>query len=262
MRTKASIKGHPVHAMLVPFPVAFFTGVLIFDLLTLINMNFEFWQTSIHLTIAGIISAFAAAVPGYIDFQYSVPPNSSARKRASTHMLINLSVVAAFYLSYLFKSASYNEVNYFAIALDLISVVALSFSGWMGGTLVTRNFIGPDHRYAHSTKWKEENIKSDEKLIKVADNDELKKDQMKLVIVNGNRIVIGRSESGYSAFEDHCTHRGGSLAGGVLICDTVQCLWHGSQFNIKTGEVKAGPAENKIKIYGLEENDNGIFLKL
>lgn len=64
---------------------------------------------------------------------------------------------------------------------------------------------------------------------------------MKLLRIGNKRIVLARSEQGYVAFDDRCTHRGGSLAGGVMICGAVQCLWHGSQFDVSTGKVKAGP---------------------
>ena len=85
---------------------------------------------------------------------------------------------------------------------------------------------------------------------------------MKLIRVSGKRIVIGRTEKGYVAFDDHCTHRGGSLAGGVLICGTVQCLWHGSQFNVSTGKVEIGPARKAIETYQLVEREGELRLTL
>jgi nitrite reductase/ring-hydroxylating ferredoxin subunit len=51
---------------------------------------------------------------------------------------------------------------------------------------------------------------------------------MKLLRIGDLRIVLGRTSDGYVAFDDRCTHRGGSLAGGVMVDGTVQCLWHGS----------------------------------
>ena len=60
--------------------------------------------------------------------------------------------------------------------------------------------------------------------------------QMKLVHVDEARIVVARTEDGYAAFQDRCTHRGGPPI-GALICGTVQCPWHGSQFDVQTGEV-------------------------
>jgi nitrite reductase/ring-hydroxylating ferredoxin subunit len=68
-------------------------------------------------------------------------------------------------------------------------------------------------------------------------------------VVKRDILVLARAEKGYVAFEDRCTHSGGSLAGGVMMCGTVQCLWHGSQFNVSTGKVKAGPAKKEISVY-------------
>jgi nitrite reductase/ring-hydroxylating ferredoxin subunit len=52
------------------------------------------------------------------------------------------------------------------------------------------------------------------------------------------------------------------LASGVLICGTVQCPWHGSQFDVKTGVVKAGPAKETIKVHQIKVSGNRIFLTL
>lgn len=58
------------------------------------------------------------------------------------------------------------------------------------------------------------------------------------------------------------THRGGSLAGGVMMCGTVQCLWHGSQFDVSTGKVKAGPAKKEIAVYRVKEEEGEVRLVL
>jgi nitrite reductase/ring-hydroxylating ferredoxin subunit len=85
---------------------------------------------------------------------------------------------------------------------------------------------------------------------------------MTLVRVNGRRIVIGRSEDGFRAFDDRCSHKGASLADGVLMCGRVQCPWHGSQFDTGTGQVKAGPAEKPIATYRIEEQGGDVVLWL
>ena len=90
----------------------------------------------------------------------------------------------------------------------------------------------------------------------------MKINALKLLHIGDKRIALGRTEKGYVAFSDHCTHRGGSLADGVLICGTVQCPWHGSQFDVETGVVKAGPAKENIEIYKVEERDGKVYLKL
>ena len=138
----------------------------------------------------------------------------------------------------------------------------MSIAGWLCGILVLRNQIGVGHRYANAGKWKEETIIAPKNSIELKDMDSLKDDQMKLFHVNGKRIVIARTGSEIVAFEDRCTHRGGSLADWVMICGTVQCPWHGSQFKCKTGKVMAGPAGEKINTFQIEKDDEKYFLKL
>ena len=99
-------------------------------------------------------------------------------------------------------------------------------------------------------------------LIAVAREGELEFDQMKLLHVGDRRIVLARTEQGYAAFDDRCTHKGGPLSDGVLICGTVQCPWHGSQFDAHTGAVKAGPAGEPIASYPVEVESGEILLLL
>jgi len=96
----------------------------------------------------------------------------------------------------------------------------------------------------------------------VAREDELEIDQMKLLRVGDRRIVLARTEQGYAAFDDRCTHKGGPLADGLLICGTVQCPWHGSQFDTRTGAVRAGPATEPIATYRIEVADGEGRLSL
>lgn len=261
MKSKASIKSHPLHPILVSLPIAFFIGAFVFDLLSFITGNHSFWQTGYYSAIAGIIGAVLAAVPGAVDYFFTVPPKSSAKKRATQHALINV-VNLVLFIVIVFYRRNEDASTTVVVVAEAVGVILLSIAGWMGGTLVHRNQIGIDHRYAEAGKWKEEYLEADHQRIQVADAKELKLNAMKLVHINKQRIVIGRTEKGYVAFSDHCTHRGGSLADGALICGTVQCPWHGSQFDVETGSVKAGPAKKEITTYRLEEKEGKIFLLL
>jgi nitrite reductase/ring-hydroxylating ferredoxin subunit len=149
------------------------------------------------------------------------------------------------------------------LALEAIGVVLLTAGGWMGGVLVNRNQIGVDHRYAYAGKWKEEEIASAPgQPVVVGKVDELKVNQMKLLRIDGRRLVLARTDEGFTVFDDRCTHRGGSLAGGVMIAGTVQCPWHGSQFDCRTGKIKAGPAEQPIEVYRVREEQGRLLLTL
>jgi nitrite reductase/ring-hydroxylating ferredoxin subunit len=189
-----------------------------------------------------------------------VPPRSSGKQRATKHALLNVTVLILFAIAWSMHGRE-GSPSLAALALEVVGAGLLAYSGVLGGTLVIRNMVGVDHRYANTGKWSEASFEAKAgESIEVADAEELKEDQMKLLRVNGRRIVLARTGSGYSAFDDHCTHRGGSLAGGVLIGGTVQCLWHGSQFDAATGQVACGPARKALAVYRVEDRRGKIWL--
>jgi nitrite reductase/ring-hydroxylating ferredoxin subunit/uncharacterized membrane protein len=262
MRSKANIHSHPLHQILVGFPIAFFAGTLFFDVLALILSNPYMEKASFYLNIGGIATGLLAAVPGIIDYRYTIPPKSSAKKRAVKHGLINALALILFILALILKKEPMGN-KVVIICIETIGTVCLAIAGWLGGTLVVRNQIGIDIRYADAGKWKEVYINTDQKIIPVAAVDELKINQMKLIHLNGKRIVIAKGDdNNYYAFDDHCSHRGGSLAGGSLICNTVQCPWHGSQFHIQSGSVTSGPAKEAIAVYKLNVKENIVSIEL
>ena len=263
MRSKASIKGHPIHPALIVFPFAFLTGALVFDVAGRLANRPAWWATGSHLAAAGVLMALVAAVPGFIDYFFTVPPRSSARRRATLHMAVNLSGVALIAVAWFIRRGDVGGPGAAVLVLEAAGVILLSSGSWLGGTLVSRNQIGVDHRYAGAGRWREDRIpERNGTPVAVAMADDLQPDQMMLVHVGGQRIVLGRSTDGYVAFEDHCTHRGGSLADGVLICGTVQCPWHGSQFDVRSGAIKAGPAGEAIHTFRVEERGDEVCLVL
>jgi uncharacterized membrane protein/nitrite reductase/ring-hydroxylating ferredoxin subunit len=261
MKSRASFKGHPLHPMLIAFPVAFFTGTLLFDILGFINNNPNFWQTGMYMEILGILGGLVAAIPGAIDYFTTVPPKSSAKKRATKHAFTNISMLIVFSVA-LFYRQEHGAIQIVILGFEIVGFALISFAGWMGATLVYRNQIGVNPRYANAGKWNEAYFDKKTGEIEVAKTTELKTDQMKLLHLKNKRIVLARTEQEFVAFDDHCSHRGGSLAGGAMICGTVQCPWHGSQFDVKTGEVKAGPAKVKIKTYTVKEANGKVYLTL
>jgi uncharacterized membrane protein/nitrite reductase/ring-hydroxylating ferredoxin subunit len=258
VKSRANIKSHPLHPILVVFPIAFFTGTFFSDLFYLFSGNEFYSQAAKFLETGGIIFALLAAVPGIIDYFFTVPPASSGKKRATQHGLLNITMVIIFSAALFLRSKSDTGINIILI-LETAGVILLSVAGWLGGTLVHRNQIGIDHRYANAGKWNEETIKGTAPF-ELKDLGKMAANQMKLFHVNGKRIVVGRTEEGFAAFDDYCTHRGGSLADGVMICGTVQCPWHGSQFDVKNGSVKAGPAKKAIGVYKIELRDQKYYL--
>jgi nitrite reductase/ring-hydroxylating ferredoxin subunit/uncharacterized membrane protein len=259
MRSAANFKAHPIHPALIPFPFAFLSGALLFDLAGLAIDRASFHQTAGHLAIAGVASGLIAAVPGAIDYLRSVPPRSSGKRRARTHAIGNVIALALFALAWRLRGADGFSIA--TLAGEALGGAVLAYSASLGGTLVTRNLISVDHRYAGAGKWREQHLTGRAgDVLALGPADMLADDQMKLLHVNGRRIVLARTRGVYAAFDDRCTHRGGSLAGGVCVDGTVQCLWHGSQFDARTGQVRCGPASEPVRTYEVREEQGKVFL--
>jgi nitrite reductase/ring-hydroxylating ferredoxin subunit len=73
------------------------------------------------------------------------------------------------------------------------------------------------------------------------------------VDVRGTRIAVANVGGTYYAFDDACTHEQCSLAEeGDLTGTTVNCTCHGSEFDVRTGNVLAPPATVPVKVYPVQ----------
>ena len=262
MRSSAHLEGHPIHPMLVGFPFAYLFGSACIDVWARATNRRRWFPTASHMSLLGIGAALGAAIPGLIDYVFAVPPKSSAKKRATNHMIANVSALGLFALARAGRRHDEDPPAAWAIAAELAGMSLMTAAGWMGGTLVYRNQIGIDHRYANAGKYRIETPRVSGETIDAAAADELQVGQMKLLRVEGRRIALARTERGYAAFDDRCTHKGGPLSDGALVCDTVQCPWHGSQFDVMTGRVVEGPADEPIASYAVEERDGRVRITL
>ncbi len=140
-RSTAIIAGHPIHPMLIPFPIAFFIGTFLCDLV--------FWQTRSEawaaatpwLLGAGLVMAALAAVMGVIDVfgDQQIRQLSTAWWHAGANVLLVLVECFNLFIRYQHGSAA---VVPNGLLLSLIGVLLLLFSGWKGGDLVFRGHIG------------------------------------------------------------------------------------------------------------------------
>jgi nitrite reductase/ring-hydroxylating ferredoxin subunit/uncharacterized membrane protein len=257
MRSKAAIQSHPLHPMLVAFPIGLWVAAFIFELVGRNNPNL--WAAGFYCVIGGCVGAVLAALPGALDWLTVVPPESTAKRRGLIHGGLNtLDLLLFIYIAYRLGSPDV-QPDGTTLVLMGIGVVVLGISGWLGGTLVYRNQIGIDHRYAGAGKFKSRTLENWSR--PVCNQSELADGQMILACVSGERVVVGRCSEGLFAFSDHCTHSGGPLSDGALVGCTVQCPWHGSQFDIRTGRVVSGPAQEKIDICAIEIRDGEVYVQ-
>jgi nitrite reductase/ring-hydroxylating ferredoxin subunit/uncharacterized membrane protein len=231
----------------------------VFDVLGA-SMRFNLiWASGFYALIAGCVGAAAAAIPGVIDLFGAIPPRSSARQRGYIHGSLNTLVLVTFIYIAWSRGGPYEPANGWQLGVEAICIIVLGISGWLGGTLVYRNQIGVDRRYANAGKFRERIL--DDYSHPACNQSELGQGQLMLLRVAGERIALGHTPDGFFAISDHCTHRGGPLCDGALAGNTVQCPWHGSQFDMRNGRVVAGPAVEHAKTYALDIRNGEIYVR-
>ena len=148
-RSTASIAGHPIHPMLIPFPVAFFVATLACDIAFWRSAN-ESWATaSLWLLGAGLVMAALAAAAGLIDV-LGEPRIRALREvwwHAGGNVLLVLIQAWSWFTRYSEGTAAVVPQG---LILSLIAVGLMLFTGWMGWQMVYRDHVGvsdePDPR--------------------------------------------------------------------------------------------------------------------
>jgi len=97
--------------------------------------------------------------------------------------------------------------------------------------------------------------------VKVAATKDIQPSQMKDVEVAGEKVCVVNVEGKFYAIDNVCTHEGGPLAEGTLEGYEVECPWHGSRFDVRTGEVINPPAETPQPLYEVKTEDNNILVR-
>ena len=94
--------------------------------------------------------------------------------------------------------------------------------------------------------------------VRVASVDEVPPGEMKIVEVDGEDVVLANVDGRIYAIGGTCTHRGGPLGEGTMTDDTVECPFHGGQFNVRTGEVVGPPPTEPVQTYAVQIEGNDI----
>lgn len=98
--------------------------------------------------------------------------------------------------------------------------------------------------------------------VKVAQTNELEPSQGRLVDVKGKRIALFNVDGNFYALDDTCPHRGGPLSEGPIAGEQVTCPWHGSKFNIRTGDVVGPPARQGVARYSVRVTGTDIEVEV
>jgi uncharacterized membrane protein len=149
MASKASIGGHPVHPMLIPFPIALWTTSFATDVIFYFYRNSSLILISKFMLAAGCLGGIAAAVPGIIDW-LSIT-DSKVKRIADWHARLNIIALIVFAISLYFRmKMGAHWVNYqlkIPFLLSFLGVILISISGYLGGELAYKHGVGvaPQH---------------------------------------------------------------------------------------------------------------------
>jgi len=131
--------------MLIVFPIALWTFSLVCDIVYHAGSHNLFWKDCAFYSIAGgIVGALLAAIPGFID--YLSLTDSDVKRVATTHMILNLIIVAVFLFNLGIRYNAAPDAEIFGVVLSLVAIACLCLSGWLGGSLVYEHRVGVSPR--------------------------------------------------------------------------------------------------------------------
>jgi nitrite reductase/ring-hydroxylating ferredoxin subunit len=213
--------GNPLHPALTDVPMGAWTAAFALDLVGS--------EAADGALAVGILGAVPAAVTGLNDWSHL---KDDARRIGTVHALVN---TAALTLNVLSLAARRGGLRKTGRVLSMAAYGGSLFAAHLGGHLsfglgvrVNRTaFESPRDRYAP-----------------VCDESDLNGGKLVGVELEGEAVVISRSEESgeVCAISATCSHLGGPLDKGKRDGDTVVCPWHGSRFDLCSGEVRGGPA--------------------
>ena len=144
MESRVKLFGHPVHPMLIVFPLGLLATAVIFDILYLIFNNRLLPTASYYMIAAGVLGGLLAAIFGFIDW-LALPSGSRAKNIGLWHGIGNVVIVSLFAVSWLLRG---NNVDFvpggLALILSFAGTVLALITAWIGGELVYRLGVGVD----------------------------------------------------------------------------------------------------------------------
>jgi len=141
LQPTVQIARHPIHPMLVPFPIVCFIGALGTDVTYWLTAEMMWADISAWLLLVGLIMGVLAGIAGLIDFLGNRLIRSQSP--AWPHMIGNLIVlVLAFFNNLVHTRDAWTSVVPTGLILSLVTVLILPITGWLGWALVYRHGVG------------------------------------------------------------------------------------------------------------------------
>ncbi|HET9849299.1 MAG TPA: DUF2231 domain-containing protein [Candidatus Dormibacteraeota bacterium] len=220
--------GHPLHPVITDIPLGAWTLAVLFDIIYLFKRT-PAWSTPADLTIfVGVLAALGAAVTGYTDWNDTF---GRERRVGIAHGLTNTLVLVLYIISLLVRVTGGSRG--LAIVIALIGYLLVISAAYLGGEMVFSIGTGVNHH-----AWQH----PPEKFTRVMLEGQLHDGTLVRGMAGDTPILLYKKGEKICAISETCSHAGGPLEEGEIVGDQVQCPWHGSRFDLCTGQVRGGPA--------------------
>jgi uncharacterized membrane protein len=147
MYSKVKVAGHPLHPMLVGFPVAMYSAALVCFAALQLGADPFWFRIGVYANVAGVCTAAVAAIPGLIDWAFGVPAGTPAKATGLLHMLANVAALCVFavnaYLVWGQRFSIAPPVGQ-ALLLAVIGVALTGVAGFLGWKMVQVHHVGVD----------------------------------------------------------------------------------------------------------------------
>jgi nitrite reductase/ring-hydroxylating ferredoxin subunit/uncharacterized membrane protein len=238
--------GHPLHAVLTDAPIGFWTASCALDAIETIAGREEMAPGADATLALGLAGAAGAALAGLTDWQHI---DGQARRIGLAHGLLNVSVTGLYALSLAMRLRGARKAG-----------KAVAFAGWslsnlsayLGGNLVYEQRIGVDHA---------RDLTGPADFVAVMPVADLPEDTPRKVDAGGTPVVLVRRDGQICALAETCAHLGGPLSEGTLKDGSIVCPWHGSRFDLASGDVLDGPSVFPQPHYETRERNGQIEVR-
>ncbi|HZR83882.1 MAG TPA: DUF2231 domain-containing protein [Candidatus Binatia bacterium] len=143
MESRAKVAGHPLHPMLITFPLGLLPTAFLFDLIALASGSRVWSLVAFYMMGAGIVGALIAAVPGAIDW-LAIPSRTRAKRIGTYHGVGNVVVLLLFATAWFLRRNVPEMPPTTSLVLAFLGIALALVTGWLGGELVDRLGVGVD----------------------------------------------------------------------------------------------------------------------
>jgi uncharacterized membrane protein len=143
MESKVKSMGHPLHPMLVNFPLGLLVTSAVFDIIHWVTGNSYWSGIAFWMIAAGVISGLLAAIVGTID-ALAIPSGTRAKSVSVWHGAGNSLILVLFAVSWFLRYSVPADPPIIAYVLSFLGAALLGATGWLGGELTLRLGIGVD----------------------------------------------------------------------------------------------------------------------